>query len=60
MSRRLKIGITLTEDTLKKLDEICKIMGLEKSYAISLMINSYVINDENYRKLRQEELNKSK
>lgn len=37
---RVKVGITLTEETLKRLDEICKEFGLSKSQAISFAINT--------------------
>ncbi|WP_416350072.1 CopG family transcriptional regulator [Mammaliicoccus lentus] len=36
---RTKVGITLTEDTLKRLEEIAEQMGLSKSQAISMLIN---------------------
>lgn len=42
---REKVGITLTEDTLKRLEGIGKEMGLSKSQAISMMINKYYINE---------------
>ena len=37
---RTKVGITLTEDTLKRLEEIAEQMGLSKSQAISMFINN--------------------
>jgi metal-responsive CopG/Arc/MetJ family transcriptional regulator len=37
---RTKVGITLTEDTLKRLEEIAEQMGLSKSQAISMLINN--------------------
>lgn len=40
---RKKVGITLTEGTLKNLEKICKINGLTKSQAIALLINTYAI-----------------
>ncbi|WP_312574028.1 ribbon-helix-helix protein, CopG family, partial [Staphylococcus saprophyticus] len=36
---RTKGGITLTEDTLKRLEEIAEQMGLSKAQAISMLIN---------------------
>jgi metal-responsive CopG/Arc/MetJ family transcriptional regulator len=39
---REKVGITLTKETLKSLERICKHNGLAKSQAISLAINTYV------------------
>lgn len=36
---RVKVGITLTEDTLARLEEICKEMGLSKSQALSMLVN---------------------
>ena len=41
---RTKVGITLTEDTLKRLDEIAEQMGLTKSQAISMLINKEYLN----------------
>ena len=36
---KVKVGITLTEDTLARLEEICKEMGLSKSQALSMLVN---------------------
>uniref|UniRef100_UPI003F85B9A7 ribbon-helix-helix protein, CopG family n=2 Tax=Staphylococcus TaxID=1279 RepID=UPI003F85B9A7 len=41
---RTKVGITLTEDTLKRLDEIAEQMGLTKSQAISMLVNKEYLN----------------
>ncbi len=41
---RTKVGITLTEDTLKRLDEIAEQMGLTKSQTISMLINKEYLN----------------
>ncbi|HHL0974452.1 TPA: CopG family transcriptional regulator [Bacillus cereus] len=38
---RKKIGITLTDETLGNLDDICKKTGLTKSQVIALLINTY-------------------
>jgi len=38
---RKKVGITLTDETLGNLDEICKKTGLTKSQVIALLINTY-------------------
>jgi len=51
MAKRTKIGITLTEDTIKKLEELCKILGMDKSYAISVAIHMYMEQEE-IRRLR--------
>ncbi|WP_225980882.1 ribbon-helix-helix protein, CopG family, partial [Staphylococcus epidermidis] len=40
---RVKVGITLTEDTLARLEEICKEMGLSKSQALSMLVNKEYI-----------------
>ena len=39
--RRKQIGITLTSDTIERLEIICDELGLAKSHAISMMINKY-------------------
>ncbi len=39
---RVKV-ITLTEDTLARLEEICKEMGLSKSQALSMLVNKEYI-----------------
>lgn len=47
---RVKVGITLTEDTLARLEEICKEMGLSKSQALSMLVNKEYLakyQDEN-------------
>ncbi|RAI78760.1 ribbon-helix-helix protein, CopG family (plasmid) [Macrococcoides caseolyticum subsp. hominis] len=47
---RIKVGITLTEDTLARLEEICKEMGLSKSQALSMLVNKEYLEkyqDEN-------------
>ncbi|UIJ70206.1 ribbon-helix-helix protein, CopG family (plasmid) [Bacillus cereus] len=38
---RKKVGITLTDETLGNLDEICKKTGLTKSQVIALLINTH-------------------
>lgn len=38
---RKKIGITLTDETLGNLDDICKKTGLTKSQVIAFLINTY-------------------
>lgn len=43
--RRKQIGITLTSDTLERLEIICDELGLAKSHAISMMINKYWIEN---------------
>ncbi|MHC0551160.1 ribbon-helix-helix protein, CopG family [Salinicoccus sp. CNSTN-B1] len=48
---REKVGITLTEETLKRLDEISKELGLTKSQAISMLINQEYLN--NFREENQ-------
>ncbi len=42
MAKRVKVGITLTEETLRRLNILCTNNGLSKSQAISLTINTYV------------------
>lgn len=42
MSRK-QIGITLTDDTLERLDNLCDKLGMTKSNAISLAINKLAI-----------------
>lgn len=39
---KTKVGITLTEEILQKLEEFCKEKGLNKSQAISLAISELV------------------
>lgn len=43
---RKQVGITLTEDTLERLDNLCKKLGMTKSNAISLAINKLAIAEE--------------
>lgn len=38
---KTKVGITLSNDTLKNLDEIMRRLGLTKSQAIAYLINTY-------------------
>lgn len=38
---KTKVGITLSDDTLAKLDKIMKALGLTRSQAIAYLINSY-------------------
>lgn len=38
---KTKVGITLGDDTLAKLDKIMKALGLTRSQAIAYLINSY-------------------
>lgn len=38
---KTKLGITLSEATLKNLEKICQMNGLTKSQAIALLINTY-------------------
>ena len=40
------ITITLSEETLKNLDELCQKYGLRKSQAISLAVNTMVLNEK--------------
>lgn len=47
--RRTKVGITLTEETLKRLDEIANEMGLSKSQAISMLINQNYVEKQEER-----------
>lgn len=47
--RRTKVGITLTEETLKRLDEIANEMGLSKSQAISMLINQNYVEKQEQR-----------
>ena len=42
MSRQ-KVGITLTAETLKVLDNLCNVTGLSKSMLISMAINTYAL-----------------
>lgn len=42
---RKQIGITLTEDTLERLDNLCNKLGMSKSNAISLAINKLAMNE---------------
>lgn len=56
MAKRIKVGITLTEETLKRLNELCEVTGLMKSQAISLALNTYVV--ENLEKLKGEKRDK--
>jgi predicted DNA-binding protein len=53
-NRRIKIGITLAEETLKRLDDLCRLTGLDKSYAISLAINTYYAQNEELKKMKGE------
>lgn len=47
---RKKIGITLTDETLGNLDEICKKTGLTKSQVIALLINTHGLEKFSERK----------
>lgn len=42
-AKRKQIGITLTSDTLERLETVCEETGLTKSQAISLLINQEYI-----------------
>lgn len=42
---RKQVGITLTNDTLERLEKISAEMGLSKSQAISMLINKYFISE---------------
>lgn len=42
---REKVGITLTDVTVERLKEIAEDMGLSKSQAISMLINTYFIEN---------------
>lgn len=44
--KRIQVGITLTEETLKRLDEIVNEMGLTKSHALSMLINKYWMDSQ--------------
>jgi predicted DNA-binding protein len=52
---RQKVGITLAMETLERLEGLCDVTGLSKSQAISLAINSYIIDNERLRKKGEEE-----
>lgn len=43
---RLRFGITLTEDTLKRLEFLCDAMGMAKSQSISLAVNTYYFENK--------------
>ena len=43
--RRKQLGITLTSDTIERLEIICDELGLAKSHAISMIINKYWIEN---------------
>ena len=43
--RRKQLGITLTSETLERLEIICDELGLAKSHAISMMINRYWLDN---------------
>lgn len=43
---RKQVGITLTEDTLERLENLCNKLGMTKSNAISLAINKLAIAEE--------------
>lgn len=43
--RRKQLGITLTSDTIERLEIICDELGLSKSHAISMIINKYWIEN---------------
>lgn len=47
--RRTKVGITLTEETLKRLEEMADEMGLSKSQAISMIINQRYVEEQEQR-----------
>lgn len=42
--KRVKVGITLTEDTLERLEMIRKELGLSKSQALSMLVNKEYID----------------
>lgn len=43
---RKQVGITLTQDTLERLENLCNKLGMTKSNAISLAINKLAIAEE--------------
>jgi len=47
---RKQVGITLTDETLERLEKISEEMGLSKSQAISMLINKYFINEMGRRR----------
>jgi metal-responsive CopG/Arc/MetJ family transcriptional regulator len=50
---RQKVGITLTTETLERLENLCDVIGLSKSQAISLAVNSYIVDNEKLQKLQK-------
>lgn len=43
MSKKIKVGITLYEEDLKKIENISNKLGLSKSEIISVLINNFNI-----------------
>lgn len=41
---RKKVGITLTEETLKRLDEIVEELGMSRSHVLSMLVNKEYIS----------------
>lgn len=44
MAKKTKVGITLSDETLNNLELISKNLGLSKSGAIAMAINTYFVN----------------
>lgn len=47
MAKKSKVGITLSDETLNNLDVITEKLGLTKSTAIALAINTYFVDKIN-------------
>lgn len=48
-----KFGITLTEETQKSLEFLCKKLGLRKSQAIAFAVNTLVSEKYNYNGMEE-------
>lgn len=46
---REKVGITLTDETLKRLDEIVEELGMTRSHVISMLVNQEYIENHKER-----------
>lgn len=44
MAKKTKVGITLSDETLAHLELMAKNLGLSKSGAIAMAINTYFVN----------------
>lgn len=58
MAQKNKIGITLSDETTKRLDFVCKELGLKRSQAIAFAINTIAM--EKYGYTEKGESNESK